>query len=76
MHGARRLNRAGQIERWVLSDLPRPLRAPHVRGEIVLHTQRNIHDAATLDPLSDLKQIMGVEFSNRPLANQWKHMGA
>ncbi|MNM73565.1 hypothetical protein D3C81_852960 [compost metagenome] len=32
VHGARRLNRAGQIERRILSDLPRPLRTPHDRG--------------------------------------------
>lgn len=76
MHGARRLNRAGQIERWVLSDLPRPLRTPHDRGEIVLHTQRNIHRAAILNSLGDLKQIMGIEFSDRPLADQWKYMRA
>ncbi|MNT04396.1 hypothetical protein D3C72_1389720 [compost metagenome] len=76
MHCTRGMNRPCQIERRILADLPRPLRAPHDRGEIVLHTQGNVHGAALFDTEGDLKQIMSIEFSNGALADQGEDMGA
>lgn len=66
------MNRPCQIERRILADLPCPLRAPHDRGEIILHAQSNVHGAALFDTQSDLKQIMGIKLSDGALADQGK----
>lgn len=76
MRGTRGMNRPCQVERRILADLPYPLRAPHDRGEIILHAQSNVHGAALFDTQSDLKQIMGIKLSDGTLADQGEYVGA